>query len=225
MGIGVDRVSDEVKKRIPKGKVFLFTQETARTHAAAKKIITAFYKTPGAILAGTERVLPYLTRPVALSIVASIDSLLALPAWRAGENALHVLFTLLSRTADDFIIETRKVESPIIRGLVSGSPMEYLRGELRDRRTYNYPPFKVFVGLSWTGTAAVCERIAREVKRVMHGEDLVGPLPPEALNRAKFVERAVLRVEPSEWPSDRVRERLAELPPGVLVTVDPDDIV
>lgn len=225
LGIGVDRVYDEIRKRVPKSKVVAVTKETTPTHAAAKKLMAAFYKGSGGVVVGTERMLPYLTEPVTLTVVASIDSLLSLPAWRAGVHALHILYGLLARTAKEYIIETRKPDAAVIKSLVSLSPMEYLREEVRERRLYGYPPFNVFIGLSWSGSESAVQALAERVRSQFSDYDLVGPLPPETEDRSRLVQRAVIRVNPREWPNARLAELIGELGPSIIVSVDPDDIV
>ena len=225
LGIGVDRVRDELVKKVQNASVSIFTQDTAPTHKSALKLRDTFYKSPRAILVGTERMIPYLSEPVALVVVASIDSTLALPAWRAHEHAHSVLYSLLNRAAENFIVETRKSDSAVMKSVALGSPMEFLRTELKERRTYEYPPYATFVGLSWTGTEALCKSIHDQVVAQFADYDVVGPLPPEAVDRNKFVERAVIRLKPTDWPNEELQSLLGALPQNVAIAIDPDEIV
>lgn len=222
LGIGVERVYDVVSRQI--SPVFLFTQETVKTHRAAQKLVADFIAKPGAVLVGTERMLPYLPE-VELSVVASIDSMLSRPEWRAEERALHILFSLMSRTNERVIVETRRPDSRVMRAVALGGPQDFLREELVERKTYHYPPYALFVSLSWAGTEARVAERKKEVLDTFRGFDLVGPLPPESLGRGQFRQKAVLRLDPKAWPDERVISRVRTLTPDIVVTVDPDDIV
>jgi primosomal protein N' len=225
LGIGVDRVHDELVQHVPEASVLTFTQDTAPTHKSALKLMDQFYKTGSAVMVGTERMLPYLKDQVDVVVVASIDSILSLPAWRAHEHAHSILYALLNRAKTECIIETRKNDSAVMKSAALGSPMEFLRNEVKERRTYEYPPFATFVGVSWSGTEVVCKTIQAQVTTVLAAYDVVGPLPPEAIDRTHFRERAVIRLKPSGWPDDALIGLLKTLPPTVTVHIDPDEIV
>jgi len=225
LGIGIDRVHDELKKRFPKTPVTVFTKETAPTHRSAETLMRTFTETPGSILLGTERMLPYIAEPVEVSIVASIDSMLARPEWRAHEYALSILLFLRTRTERAMIIETRKVESEVIKTAAIGNPLDFYRSDIVEREKYGYPPYVTFIGLSWTGTEKECARLRAYVLSIAEGVDLVGPLPPECIDKTRLIERAVIRVPKNEWPNELLAEKIKSLPPEITITVDPDEIV
>lgn len=231
LGIGVERVFEEVQKYFGKHPAFLVSVDTADTHAKAKKITGEFFNTPGAVLVGTERALPYLTEPVELSVVASIDSLLSLSAWRAHEYALSSLFFLRDRTERLLIIQTRQTDHEVIRASASGNPTEFIRRELADRASFSYPPSATFVGLTWTGTEHGVNHIGAEITKHLAGWDVVGPLPARFIGKNRYRARAVVRLTRTSgdtknpWPHRRLIEALKHLPPGIAVTIDPDEIV
>jgi primosomal protein N' (replication factor Y) len=223
LGIGVDRVADEIKKKLGRAELFVFTADTVATHKAATRLMEAFLGTPGAVMVGTERMLPYAPR-VALSVVASIDSVLSLPSWRAHEHALQTLYALLAKSDERLIVETRKPDAAVLKSLATGSPIEFLREETKERKFYGYPPYSLFIGLTWHGSEVQCTETARLVGEELAQYDLVGPLPPELVARNVYRQRAVVRREPGTWPDEELLAKLKSLPP-VTVTVDPDDIV
>jgi primosomal protein N' len=225
LGIGADRVYDEIQHKLPNVPVFLFTSDTAKTHKAALKIIDEYQHSRGGVLVGTERMLPYTTRGASVVVVASIDSTLSLPTWRAHEHALSTLFALRARADERCIIETRRPESAVMKCIQNGSPVEFLRDELKERHVYGYPPFATFVGLEWSGTEAHCAKHKQLIQEVFAHYDIVGPLPPEAHDRTRFIQRAVIRLPKSGWPDFELRALLDTLPPTVMITIDPDEIV
>lgn len=225
LGIGIERVIDEAHELFAGTPLFALTADSAPTHAKAKKIQQHFFNTPGAILAGTDRALPYLTEPVELSVVASIDSLLSISAWRAHEHALDTLFFLIDHTTGELVIQTRRTDSEVMRAIATGNPTDFLRAEIAEREQFGYPPFATFIGLSWSGTEKAAEHTARLVKNALTGFDVVGPLPALEAPRGRFSARAVVRLEAGRWVDPLLLAALRTLPPGVAVSIDPDEIV
>lgn len=225
LGIGALRVHEEVETRFPDVPLFLFTAETANTHAKAKKLMKQFYGTPGAVLVGTDRALPYLGEPVEYAVVASIDSTLSSSAWRAHMHALHTMFYLGSRTTESLYIQTRLPDEPVIRALGSGNPSDCIDQELAERKMYGYPPYATFIGLSWTGTERAVQKHVATVQDALSAWELVGPLPPRAVSKNRYMCRAVVRLDAHVWPDEALVRALKTLPPDITVTVDPDDIV
>ncbi|MBI3573511.1 hypothetical protein HY090_00485 [Candidatus Kaiserbacteria bacterium] len=224
LGIGVERVFEELQKAFPDAPISLFTKDTTPTHKSAKKTAEAFYDLKGSIMVGTERMLPYLTEPVELAVVASVDSFLSLPAWRSHEHTLSILFYLRERSELSFIIETRKPEHLVMKTLMSGNPADFYRADIEERARYQYPPFSVFIGLSWRGTRASVEKGRLLVSELFADTDLVGPLPAVSEGKNEWSARAVIRTPKGLWPDAELAERLKQLPPGIAITIDPDEI-
>lgn len=225
LGIGVERVIQEIDALFPSVKHFHLTADVASTHAKAKKIANAFFDTEGAVLVGTERALPYLKGSVHLSVVASIDSLLSLSAWRSHEYALQTLFFLKDVTGGLLIVQTRMAESEVMKAIASSNLTEFIRHELKERETYRYPPFATFIGLSWSGTEHAVEKVSVLIKEKLPAYDLVGPLPARQTGKNRYLARAVVRFEKGAWPEPQLEEILKEMPPHISITVDPDEIV
>jgi primosomal protein N' len=225
LGIGVDRVADELASEFKGIPMTVFTKDTAPSHKDAEKMAEQFFHEKGGIVVGTERMLPYLKEPVELVVVASVDSILSIPAWRAHEHALSILFYLRERAETFFIVETRKPDSEVMKAALSGNPLDFYRADIIERERYGYPPFAVFVGLSWQGTPGSVEKNHLLIENAFKDTDLVGPLPSVHVSKNMWRQRAVIRLAPDEWPSESLAERLRALPPDIEVTVDPDEIV
>lgn len=225
LGIGVDRVHDELSREFDGAPIFLFTKESAPNHKAAKKLSKEFYEEKGAIIVGTERMLPYLTGHVDIAAVASIDAMLSLPAWRANEQALSILFYLKERAESRLIIETREPGHEVMKTVAAGNPSDFYRTEIDEREKYGYPPFSVFIGLTSVGSLADIAKAETVIKETFKDTDLVGPLPAEAMPKNAWRSRAAIRLPARAWPDPALSEKLKSLPPNVLVAIDPDEIV
>ncbi|MES2135283.1 MAG: hypothetical protein V4449_03530 [Patescibacteria group bacterium] len=225
LGVGVERVESELAKTFPNSPLITFTKDSAPTHKTAKKLAEEFFSTEGSILVGTERMLPYLKESVAIAVVASVDSMLSITAWRAHEHTLSILFYLQEHAELEFIVETRKPESEVMKAFMSGNPADFYRADISEREQYGYPPFTTFLGLLWKGTKAQVEKKSLYITELFSDTDLVGPLSPVAIGKSEWQARAVIRVERKKWPDTLLAERLRALPPDIEVTVDPDEIV
>lgn len=225
LGIGVERVYDEMCALLPDAPVSILTGASAPTHAKAKRIVGDFFSSPGTVLVGTERALPYLREPVELSIVASMDSTLSSSAWRAHEYALQTLFYLKDRSLETLLVQTRMPDTAVMRAIATGNPTDFFREELQSRKEFGYPPEATFIGLTWTGTERSVSAIAQDVTQALDGWDVVGPLPARSIGKNRFLMRAVVRLQKGVWPEDTLSAALRTLPPSVAVSVDPDEIV
>ncbi len=225
LGIGVDRVHADLEKSFPKTKIVSLTRDSAKTHSSAKKVARQFYGDTGTIIVGTERMLPYLTEPVESIIVASLDSMLSRPQWRANEYALSMLYYLWERSLHSFVIETRRSDHEIMKSILAGNPLDFYRSEIRERKKYGYPPASVFIGLSVRGTRTLVDSFATLIKETFNDLDVVGPLPASQEGRNEWSARAVVRLERASWPNAELSDRLRALPPYVDVEIDPDEIV
>jgi primosomal protein N' len=100
LGAGVERVAEELKAAFPEAACALFDSDTVRTAVGAARKF-AHLKEPGSIVVGTEAMAPWLLAaspaPLSLAAIASADSLLALPFWRARERFLRLGFLLSLR--------------------------------------------------------------------------------------------------------------------------------
>lgn len=225
LGIGAERVAEELEKRFPNTPLFTLTTDTADTHPKAKRIADEFFGTPGAILVGTERALPYLAEPVELSVVASIDSALSSSAWRAHEYAHQTLFFLRDRSQEEFVVQTRMPDTLVMKSIATGNPTDFFNTELAQREQFGYPPAATFIGLTWIGTERGVNALKEEVLPLLSEWDVVGPLPPRQVGKNRFLMRVVLRLAYGLWPDEKLRATLKNLPPAVSVSVDPDEIV
>lgn len=225
LGIGAERVEEELRALFPGAHIVALTSTTAPTHAKAKRIAQEFFSSQGTILVGTERALPYLLEPVELSVIASMDSVLSSSAWRAHEYALQTLFYLKDRSQEELIVQTRMPDTAVMKVIASGNPTDFYRDELAQRTQFGYPPEATFIGLTWVGTEHAAETIKETVCARLKEWDLVGPLPARQVGKNSFLMRAVIRLPKGVWPDDALRNTLTTLPPSVAIAVDPDEIV
>jgi len=224
-GVGVQSVVRDLADYFPKKTPLLFDSTTASSHKKARAIEAAFFEGGGSILVGTSFALPYISQAVDLSVVSSLDSLLALPSWRQAEDSLGTLLTLREKTLHTVIVQTRHtVASDILADAVSGDTVAFYTRELALRKEYQYPPFSTFVLLSYKGKKAMLTQIEKDLGNTFNDSapQFYGmPFSEEGL----FTRHALMRFPANEWPRKDVSERLRALPPYIKLEINPDRIV
>lgn len=223
-GIGIQFVYDELCAIIDKKHIILFDHTTASTPKKAAELQKQFYTQKSAVLVGTTLTLPYLSNPVSLSAVVSVDSLKAIPSWRQEEESLNTLLAMRERCSGPVIVQTRSEDTELLDCAAHGSVETFYANELASRETYNYPPYAVFIHLSWQGT----EEAVKKMDHVIENEftpfniTIYGGVPQKVDGVIKY---GLIRVPRDMWPQKEIIKKLRSLPPSIRVMINPDRIV
>lgn len=223
-GIGIQQVYDELHKLFPDVPIILFDHLSARTYKKALFLRDTFYTTRGAILLGTHMAIPYLTKPVSLSVVVNMDALLATPTWRIEEENLALLLTLRERTRDTVLIQTRTPESGVLTHAKAGSVEQFYTEELELRKAFNYPPYATFIHFTWQGAPEQVKKIEEEISHSFASFGITTYPNPTAPSTAPIF-YALIRVPSTEWPHPAIITRIKNIHPSVRVVINPDRIV
>lgn len=225
LGIGIERIEEELEVILPEAHVIRVDQDAAATHRQVSEAVKLFYASPGAILLATERGLSYLNEPIEHSAVISIDSLLSLPEWKVSERTFSLLLKIREITTKSYLVQTRKTDQSIIEYALKGNVMDFLRSEIELRRLLSYPPFSVLIKLSVMGTLL---RVTEEMQALLTELESFGIAPyPAPLHAGKnrFRYDALIRVGRNSWPAPEMLEKLAALPPHVAIDVNPEQLL
>lgn len=224
-GIGIQTVYDECLERFKDKKIFLFDKESITTPKRAVEVINEFYDTRGAILIGTQIALPYLARNgVDLSAVISLDATRANPTWRADEHTLHLLLTLRDWSDKEVLIQTRTAKDTLLSTAETGLIEGFYTEELDLRSQLSYPPYSIFILLTWQGTAVSVKKTETEIlKRI--GEAKPACYSHPLSTAAKTVRYALLRLAPHDKNRVEIIETIRNFPPYIKVEIDPSRIV
>jgi primosomal protein N' (replication factor Y) len=232
LGIGIDKVAQEIRERFPEVTLFQIDKKSVSTSAMAQKIAREFRDTPGSILLGTELALLYLESSVEYSGIVSIDSLLTIPDFRIHEKILSILVRLRSQTSGTMILQTRCHDAHVFEHARTGSLVDFFREETEMRKQLNYPPFALLIKISIEGQRdAIYETMtqlktylatSRETKQ--HFDLEIFPAFIHTV-RNKFVLHGLIRLSPKEWPGSPLRTTLASLPPEFSIRIDPESLL
>ncbi len=234
IGIGTDRVYDEVTKLFPDAKIFQLDKEHASTPLQAEHLLSDFEKHPGSILIGTELALTHLRRPVTHSAIISIDGLLSIPNFNMTQKILHTIEKLQAITTRNLILQTRTPENDILKSILEGNVLPLYRKDITERKHFGYPPFKRLIKITFAGTRAETEKARAYIDHICNTYDpqifsaFVGKI------RGQYITNTVIKINTDEWqipvsPQSRIDRdlsyKLSVLPPSFTVIVDPEDLL
>lgn len=224
-GIGIQQVYDELHKVLPSIPVVLFDHVSAKTYKKALFLRDTFYSSKrGIIMLGTSMTVPYLTKPVDLSVVVNMDALLATPTWRLEEENLSLLLSLREITEGKVLVQTRAKETEVLSHAKQGSVETFYTEELELRKKFGYPPFATFIHLTWQGSKDAVEKLQSEITKLLEPFSpsiYQNPTAPEH----KPIMYCLMRLPEGKWPNPKLAEALRALPPSVRIMINPDKII
>ncbi len=233
LGIGTDRINEEIRKIFPEANIIQIDKENTPTESEARKAIEIFYKTPGSILIGTEMAFSYLREHVTHSAIISLDGLLSIPSFNITQKILHIIEKLHYFTERNLIIQTRNSENLILKHILSGNVLPLYREDLVERKRFGYPPFKRLIKITFSGTARDTEKARGFLDQVLNEYDpqifsaFVGRV------RGEYITNTIIKIDPKIWPlikeggekDIKLSEALSALPPQFAINVDPEDLL
>ncbi|MCH8050253.1 hypothetical protein IIB51_02530 [Patescibacteria group bacterium] len=224
IGVGIERVVDEVKKNVGDVSVFVISSDHTKTHSRIKKEMKSFMESEGGILIGTEMALNYLEERVDFVAVVSIDALLSVPDPKIFERVYTLLLALISNAKKTFLLQTRQPELSLIQQALDGYTKQFYKDELEERKRFGYPPFTVLIKVSVSGTRLWVAAKMEEIKKQLEDYDF-RIYPAFGRTKRDYVLNALIRVSKKSWPNTKLIELLRSLPPNVMIDVEPESVL
>lgn len=225
LGIGIDKVYEELSEKFPLMKIFKIDSDSSSTHKIACQTVKKFYEYPGSILLGTEMALVYLNEKIANSAVVSIDSFFSLPDFRINEKVLNILLKTRSFAAKNFLIQTRDTLQKVIECATKGNLAEFYREEISNRKELEYPPFSILIKITVSGEK---KKVAEEMDKLEKYLDsytiaIFPAFTPYA--KGKFSMHALIKIPRNSWVDRTLLGKLRNLPPYFNINVDPESLL
>lgn len=219
LGIGTERIEDEIKTLFPDARVARMDFDTTRTRTAYEKIIEDFQEHRTDILIGTQMVSKGLDfDKVSIVGILNADTMLNFPDFRAYERAYQLIAQVAGRAGrkgkqGKVILQTKSIDHQIIPQVMANNYEGMVKGQLEERAMFHYPPhFRlIYVYLKHKKEAQLewMANIMADRLRHYFGNRVLGPdKPPVARIQALYIRKIVLKVE-QKAPVGRVREILA----------------
>jgi primosomal protein N' (replication factor Y) (superfamily II helicase) len=225
LGIGTERIAEDISAAIPDANVIVLDKMSAPTHKAALQIAEKFYDSPGSIMVGTELALLYLDKEIDATAVASLDALFSIPDFRINEKIFSIILKMRSLARQYFILQTRSPEQPVLALGVKGNIIDFYREEIEARKSVAFPPFSNFIKISYSGKKEDVLSAMDQLKVICAGWT-VDVFPAFiATIKGEYLMHALIKLPRGEWPNAELLERLRSLPPSYAVNVDPESIL
>jgi len=234
LGVGTDRIYEEIKNLYPKTKIIQIDKEATPTTKDAQNAIIEFNRNNGSILIGTEMAFSYLKDEVYCSAVISLDGLLGMPSFNITQKIIHIIEKLFYITTFNVVIQTRIPENKILQHILSGNVLPLCREDLEERRSFGYPPFKRLIKITFEGTAKETESARIFIEKIL------GNYEPQIFSafiskiKGQYITNTVIKVDPHIWPlplndkqiiNQDLAQNLKQLPSSFLINVDPEDLL
>ena len=224
LGIGIQGLEKELQEQFPNAPLFKIDSDTTPTDKKVQAVMKKYMAEPGAILIGTEMMVPYL-ESVEHTAVVSIDALFSLPDFRIHERLLYTLLHLRQIAQKSFILQTRAVEERIFDYALKSNILDFYRDEIAERQTFNYPPFSVLIKISLHGKKDTVQKEMENTKEFLKPFELA--LFPAFVKNAdgQFSMHGVMKIPRKKWIDEELVAKLRTLPPQFTIAVDPESLL
>jgi primosomal protein N' (replication factor Y) len=233
LGTGTQKLEQEASLTFPHARLLRWDRDATRGRYSHEELLAKFRAHKADILIGTQMIAKGLDLPlVTLVGVASADTALNLPDFRAGEKTFQLLSQVAGRAGRGIlggrvIIQTYSPEHYAIQAAAKHDYNAFYNREIEYRRQLRNPPFSRLARLIYGHTNdAHCQREAERMHRQLTAEiesqgiddlTIIGPAPAFIHRlRGRFRWQLILRgSEPATLLSQ------IPLPQGWTVDIDP----
>lgn len=228
LGIGIERIEDEVARLFPNLPRFSIDGTRAKTRPQALKILAQFEKEAGlkkvgAVLIGTPAIISILTS-VDHTAIISIDSLFAIPDLRINEHIFALLLDLREKTSRTLLVQTRADDTTLITQALEGNLAEFIDEELTLRKAFAYPPFGTIIKITVRDKKEMLPDKITRLKEFLHAYTLISSSACTRENNT-FRMHVLLKRNQSEWPDKTLSELLRSLPQEFTIEVNPNHLL
>lgn len=225
LGIGIDKVMEEIKNRFPSIDIFKIDADSTKNEKQIKDTILKFKAKPGSVLLGTEMAMQYLIDKLEYVAIASLDTLFALPDFRIEEKIMHALIRLRASTERVFLIQTRQPDKKVFEYGLKGNLSDFYKASIHERKKYSYPPFTILIKISIEGKK---DEISKSMIQI---EKLISPYTIDIFPaftstvRGQSIIHGLIKVVSHAWPDPNLIEKLRTLPPNIIVKINPESLL
>ena len=226
VGIGTEKVEQQIHRYFPEATTVRMDIDTAHTRTAYEQIITDFSHHQYDILIGTQMVTKGLDFDnVSVVGILDADTMLNIPDFRSHERTYHVLAQVAGRagrrtTRGRVVLQTRSVDSDTIAYVVNNDYDAMFRTQMDERRRFRYPPYyrliNIYLRHNDYGRTELLANDLGTLLRQVFGDRVLGPdRPPVARVHSMYVRKLMLKIEKNASPS-RVRSLLFDIQARLL---------
>jgi primosomal protein N' (replication factor Y) (superfamily II helicase) len=239
MGLGVERVEEEVREVFPEARTLRWDRDVTRGRHAHEEILSRFVKGDADVLIGTQMVAKGLDLPAVILVgVISADIGLHVPDFRSAERTFQLLTQVSGRSGRALpvgggpppgrvVVQTYTPDNYAVVAAAGHDYAEFFAAEIEFRRKEAYPPFVRLARLVYSDANAergeraatrMASQLRDEARRLgLPGVDAMGPAPPHVPKwHGRFRWQIIVRAQdPVELLAD------VQLPQGWALDIDP----
>ena len=241
LGVGTQKLEEEVRKRFPEAKVLRMDSDSMRRPGSHDRALEQFRSGEAQILLGTQMIAKGLDFPnVTLVGVVDADTMLHQPDIRASERTFQLIAQVAGRTGRSerggrVLVQSACPDDPAIRMACEHDYASFVSHELAHRRGPRPPPFTSLarvilrspderaVADTARGTAEVLRRLQPDPPSVW----ILGPAPAPISRMKNYYRFHIqLAAEGPEAIRDLWLSAASELPkhPAVELVIDVDPL-
>ncbi len=235
-GPGVERISEEVKKKFPSKKIVIFSSDTMNKKSSSK-ILEKIINNEIQILVGTQLISKGFHFPN-LNCIVVVDTDLSSQGYdlRGSEKNLQLYHQLSGRAGRTGLpakvyFQTYNLNTKMISDITNENPDIFLDKELNLRKANNLPPYQRFIALVITGNdQEILEkesvRFKNFIEKYVEGK-ILGPVEAPIFKiKRKFRMRLLIRAKKSLRVQKSLRNIISKFkfPSGLKLAIDVDPI-
>jgi primosomal protein N' (replication factor Y) len=244
MGLGTEKIEEELQSIFPSAKIARMDLDTTRKKNTLQDLVNEFENGEIDILVGTQMVTKGLDfEKVTLVGIIQADTLVNHPDFRAHERAFQLIEQVSGRAGrrdqqGKVIIQTNKAEHPILQMASRHDYDAFLKQQLIERKQFFYPPFVRLIEITLKHKDAhrvqsAAQFLAKEYKQLFGLKSVLGPeFPAVSKVRNQYIQKILLKLDRNslnlEKSKEIIRIKIAELKSkkdysscSVLIDVDP----
>ena len=234
-GPGVERVAEEIKKRLPEVRFAIMASDMLDDRKSAEDLVNKMANRELDLLIGTQIMAKGYHFP-RLTLVGVVDADLGLSGGdpRAAERTFQLLQQVAGRSgrAEDagcVMLQTTSPDHPVMKSLIKGDRDAFMAAELAEREAYHLPPVWRLASVTVSGEdtnevirfADALAATAPQNNKVK----ILGPAPaPFAMLRGRYRHRLLVQAERSVNVPEMLRQWLSttKIPRSLRLLIDVD---
>ncbi|MFA0960669.1 primosomal protein N' [Roseivirga sp. BDSF3-8] len=222
VGLGTEKLEEEIKLLLPEARVQRMDLDTTRTKYSFQQILEDFGQGYVDVLVGTQMVSKGLDFDnVSLVAVFDADRMLHFPDFRSQERTYHLISQVSGRAgrkniAGRVIVQTGNPMQPLLQQVAAHDYQRMAELELDERKKYAYPPYVrlVKVTLKHADRERVekaAQNLASLFRAAIDPQRVLGPVEPGiAKLRNQWLMEITIKLERDPGKGAAAKERLRQ---------------
>ena len=205
-GYGTEQICELLEALFPDHKIQRMDHDTTRKKNAYEEIIQDFQALKIDILVGTQMIAKgFDFENVSLVGIVDSDSMLNFPDFRSHERAFQLMSQVAGRAGrknkqGSVYLQTSNPDHEIIRQVSNHSYTNFYNIQLKERKSFNYPPFCKLIILRFKHTDYhILDEVSQKFAQIMRSsfkDRVLGPEYP-VVSKIKnyFIKNILLKIE------------------------------